>query len=160
QRGGCAMSRKYGFALMLCVVLIVPALFLGATSGRADDEDRKGIQLLDTVPIPGHPLYGFDISWFDVPGQTYYLADRSNAAIDVLKEKPEHVTQIPGPAAIGGFAGVVFKADGSANNDKSGPNGVVVAGNWLFVTDAPSRVMTFDLRTNQLVAAGSSAPGC
>src|SRR5262249_8294614 len=66
----------------------------------------------------------------------------------------------PGPAAIGGFAGVVFKADGSANNDKSGPNGVVVAGNWLFVTDAPSRVMTFDLRTNQLVAAGSSAPGC
>src|SRR5262249_61629204 len=33
-------------------------------------------------------------------------------------------------------------------NDCAGPNGGVAAFPWLFVTDAPSRVLSFDLRTN------------
>jgi hypothetical protein len=33
-------------------------------------------------------------------------------------------------------------------NDCAGPNGVVAAFPWLFVTDAPSRILTFDLRFN------------
>src|SRR5207245_3535835 len=37
---------------------------------------------------------------------------------------------------------------GAGANDCAGPNAVVGAFPWLFVTDAPSRVLTFDLRTS------------
>src|SRR5262249_35032008 len=34
----------------------------------------------------------------------------------------------------------------------SGPNGVVSSGRWLFVTDAPSRVVSIDLNNDQVVS--------
>ncbi|MFL5433414.1 MAG: hypothetical protein ACJ784_02775, partial [Myxococcales bacterium] len=42
-----------------------------------------------------------------------------------------------------------------------GPNGVVVSGHFLFVTDAPSRIVTIDLRTDRIVSEVSTggAPG-
>ena len=46
--------------------------------------------------------------------------------------------QIPATPAFKGFSG---------SNATSGPNGVVAAYPWLFVTDASSRVVTIDLRT-------------
>src|SRR5207302_10556716 len=82
------------------------------------------------------------------PGtQLYYLADRSNAAIEVIDAKRDlFVRQIKptGTQAFKGFTG---------SNDTSGPNGVVVSpdGRWLFVTDANSRVVSIDLTTDQLV---------
>ena len=39
----------------------------------------------------------------------------------------------------------------TGSNNTSGPNGVVVSGHWLFVTDAPSTVWSFDLRTDAVV---------
>lgn len=84
----------------------------------------------------------FDISWVDADTQLYYLADRSNAAVDVVDARTStFVKQIHG--AFKGFTG---------SNDTSGPNGVVVNGHWLFVTDANSRVVTIDLRTDLVVS--------
>jgi hypothetical protein len=110
----------------------------------ADEHDRAAppVKLLATIPVPGAvQMKAFDISWIDPDTQLYYLADRSNAAVDVVDAKRNvFVRQIHG-----GFKGF------TGNNDTSGPNGVVVAGNFLFVTDAPSRVVTIDLRTDAIV---------
>ena len=39
---------------------------------------------LTAVQIPGNPLRSFDISWVDPARAEYYLADRSNAGIDIV----------------------------------------------------------------------------
>lgn len=158
------MLRKCSLRLLLVLVFLVPALVLATGSGRADDRDhernRGAVRLLKTIPIPVNPaavppvvpLVAFDISWVDPDTQLYYLADRSNKAIDVIDAKHgTFVRQIHGnPGPFKGFTG---------NNDTSGPNGVVVSGHFLFVTDAPSRVVTIDLRTDQIVSDVSTGGG-
>jgi len=152
------MLRKCSLTLWRAV--LVSVLLLGAVPVRADDyngwfgfkkeENRGPVRLLTTVPIPGSlkPLRGFDISFVDQHTQLYYLADRSNASVDVVDAKTNtFVKQI-----FGRFAGVVFNAQGAADNARSGPNGVVAFGRWLFVTDAKSRVVTIDLTTDLVVS--------
>src|SRR2546425_2490000 len=157
-----SMPRKNALTLSLLFVVIVPILLLGAGSVRADEDQRGTVKLLATVPIPTTdrgatlvPLRAFDISWVDAATQLYYLGDRSNKSVDVVDAKTntfvKHIT--------GGFKGVVFKANNTADNDRSGPNGVVVSGHFLFVTDAPSRVVTIDLRTDQIVLGGDVSTG-
>jgi hypothetical protein len=118
----------------------------------ADDDARTApaVKLLTTIAVPINPaavppstgMKSFDISWVDARTQLYYLADRSNQAVDVVDSRHNtFVKQI-----MGGFRGF------TGSNDTSGPNGVQVAGNFLFVTDAPSRVVTVDLRTDNVVS--------
>jgi hypothetical protein len=122
---------------------------LGAGVALADDHGgdsgRAGgaVKLLTTIPVPGTvPMASFDISWVDPDTQRYYLGDRSNQAVDVVNTKTnKFVKQI-----TGGFHGF------SGNNDTSGPNGVVTSGKWLFVTDAPSRVVSIDLTNDSIVS--------
>jgi hypothetical protein len=148
--------------------MLVGALSLAASSGALADEhdrdrhdrDQGAVKLLWTIPIPASPgrtcpnaasplfigMCSFDISWIDQHTQLYYLADRSNAAVDVVDAKTgTFVKQIKG-----GFHGF------SGNNDTSGPNGVVTAGRWLIVTDAPSRVVAIDLTTDAIVSTLST----
>src|SRR5712691_174274 len=157
-----SMLRKNALTLSLLLVVVVPILLLGAGSVRADEDQRGAVKLLATVPVPTTdrgatlvPLRAFDISWVDAATQLYYLGDRSNKSVDVVDARTNtflrHIT--------GGFKGVVFKANNTADNDKSGPNGVVVSGRFLFVTDAPSRVVTVDLRTDQIVLGGDVSTG-
>src|SRR5580704_12372104 len=130
----------------------------GGTKGEAGAD--RGIRLLTLAPIPGTSantsggaMYVFDISFVDQSTQTYYLADRSNAVVDVVDAKDGTFTkQIAANPAFKGFTG---------NNATSGPNGVVAAFPWLFVTDANSRVVTIDLRNGHTVSDVSTggAPG-
>ena len=78
----------------LAAILATAALFAAvslATSGAAlaDEHERDGgaVKLLTTIPIPNAALHSFDISWVDASTQRYYLADRSNQAIDVIDAK-------------------------------------------------------------------------
>lgn len=146
------MTRKRSIAVVLLLLVLLPALVLTGTARADDDRRTEGpVKLLATVPVPGKPLVVFDISWVDQPSQLYYLADRSNATVDVVDTR--HNTFVKQIA--GGFTGF------TGSNDTSGPNGVVVSGHWLFVTDAPSRVVTIDLRTDAIadVASTGGAPG-
>ena len=145
------MAGKNRFAPSWLIVLVGLAVVLtvGVASAEEHGRNRGPISLLTTVPIPNSPLVVFDISWVDPDTQRYYLADRSNAVIDVIDAKHDtFVRQIHG-----GFKGF------TGSNDTSGPNGVVVAGHWLFVTDAPSRVVTIDLRTDTIVGEVSTGGG-
>src|SRR6058998_259552 len=142
------MMRKCSLTLSLLLVVIIPVLLLSAGSGGADeDHGRNGrsVSLLTTIPIPG--LVVFDISWVDAGTQLYYLADRSNAAIEVIDAKRDLFVRQIKPAGAQAFKGF------TGSNDTSGPNGVVVSpdGRWLFVTDANSRVVSIDLTTDQIV---------
>src|SRR5262245_4173579 len=153
------MMRKHYLALSLLLAVMVPAFLLGAGSSRAaDDKSNGAVRFLRSVPVPGFPLNTtspgkmivFDISWVDQTTQLYYLADRSNAVIDVVNAKTDtFVRQIDGK--FRGFTG---------NNDTSGPNGVVVIGRpgrqFLIVTDANSRVVSINLQTDTIISEVST----
>jgi hypothetical protein len=145
------------------LVVVVPIVLLGTGSGRADDRDGRAkgsVKLLKTIPVPvsavngtAGALYSFDISFVDPATGTYYLADRSNKAVDVVNGNTDtFVTQIFPSNGHAPFAGFVGCVPAAGANDCAGPNGVVAAFPWLFVTDAPSRVLSFDLRTGQTVS--------
>src|SRR5262245_34356931 len=147
-------SKQFGAAALGVAAFVSPVL-----APADDDHGRDGgtISLLTTIPVPANPgrtcpnaanplftgMCTFDISWIDQKTQLYYLADRSNAAVDVVDARTStFVRQIKG-----GFKGF------TGNNDTSGPNGVVTAGRWLIVTDAPSRVVAIDLTTDAVVSS-------
>src|SRR2546421_12231310 len=159
------MMRKRYVALSLLLGAMVPLLLLGVGSGRAAGEDNGSnggaVRFLRSVPVPGSAfnpsgkMFVFDISWVDQATQLYYLADRSNAVIDVVDTKTDtFLRQI-----AGGFKGF------TGTNDTSGPDGVVVIGRpghqFLIVTDAPSRVVSINLQTDTIVNEVSTggAPG-
>src|SRR5262245_1950018 len=111
------------------------------------ERDKGAVKLLTTIPIPNAALHSFDISWVDASTQRYYLADRSNKAIDVIDAKNNiFLKQIN----MGGFAGVSFNAAGAGDNATSGPNGVLASGRWLFAGDAGNRLVSIDLTTDQV----------
>jgi hypothetical protein len=142
------------------VLVAVPVLVAGNAS--AADNSKKvepAVHLLSSVPIPvssSNPLagkigagtYSFDISFVDQSDGTYYLADRNNFAVDALFAESIVKQIVPnnGHAAFAGFTPCAIQPAGA--NDCAGPNGVVAAFPWLFVTDAPSRLLSFDLRQN------------
>jgi hypothetical protein len=134
------------------VTAVVAALLLvGQTAGAA-------VRLLTTVPVPVSStnttggMYSFDISWVDRTTGTYYLADRSNQAVDVV-EAETFITQLTGD-----FAGFTPCSPPAGANDCAGPNGVATSANCLFVTDAPSRVVSFDKATLTLVNSVQTDP--
>jgi hypothetical protein len=104
---------------------------------------------LTAVQIPGKPLRSYDISWVNPQRAEYYLADRSNAAIDILDTgAPRFKRFLDGSAGNGGksvFVGVTLNAAGGVNNDHSGPDGVVTHGRWLYAGDGDSTLKVFDL---------------
>ena len=154
------MTRKCTLALIPLLLVTVSLLLFGTTPGRAGDRDygraRGPISLLKTIPVPvssanttAGALYSFDISFVDPATQRYYLADRSNKAVDVVDAATDtFITQIVPNNGHAPFAGFVPCVPAAGANDCAGPNGVVGAFPFLFVTDAPSRVLTVDLRTS------------
>jgi len=153
-----ALLRRY-LALCALAAAAVPALLVGGNPAWAEREGGgAAVRLLGTIPVPGTAanttggkMYVFDISWVDQKSRTYYLADRSNAVVDIVDTKTNTlVAQLQG-----GFKGF------TGNNGTSGPNGVATGGHCLFVTDAPSRVVSFDTSTfpPTMVSAVSTASG-
>src|SRR5262245_65791999 len=151
------MLRKSPLWLLLVVIVAIPVLLLSTGSGRADDRDDQDrdrangpVKLLKTIPVPVSPLnstagamYSFDISFVDQATGGYFLADRSNKAVDVVNANTgTFVTQIFPNNGHGPFAGFTacVGVPGAGPNDCAGPNRVVAAVPWHCVADAPSPV--------------------
>src|SRR5260370_26528779 len=86
------MIRNCPRVLSLLFVLLVPVLLLVPGSSRADNDET--VRFLTSIPVPGSAtnttggkMYVYDISWLDPKTQRFYLADRSNAVIDVVDAK-------------------------------------------------------------------------
>ena len=114
----------------------------------------SNVTLLTTIQIPNNPstnptnqLQFFDISFVDPRTERYYLADRSNAGVDIVDAHNNVFVQ-----RIGGFTGEAFK-NGAPDNDHSGPNGVLVIqpDNQLWAGDGDSTVKVIDLHTSKII---------
>jgi hypothetical protein len=157
HRLGRVVVRNYVWLSAAAVVVLTLLLSGNAVMAEQKKNDRA-VRLLTTVPIPGTgtnstggKMFVFDISWVDQANHVYYLADRSNAVVDIVDTK----TNILVAQLDGGFKGF------TGTNGTSGPNGVATGGHCLFVTDAPSRVVSFDTSTfpPTMVSAVSTASG-
>src|SRR5436853_1401201 len=127
-------------ALLGAVSLAASGAAFGACMGPGAPSNTE-TKCLTAVQIPGNPLRSYDISWVDPHRAEYYLADRSNAAIDIIDT--HHLTF---KRSLGGFVGVKLNGTGTAvNNDISGADGVVTHGRWLYAGDGDSTLKVFDL---------------
>jgi DNA-binding beta-propeller fold protein YncE len=132
------MLARHGVTLFTRV-----ALLLVLTTGAG----AQAVRPVAVIDIPGASLESFDISWVDATTQTYYLADRSNAGVDVIDAKAHTFVK-----RIGGFVGFRGK------NDVSGPAGVVLVPerHELWVGDGDSTVKVVDLQAGTVVATIST----
>jgi hypothetical protein len=107
-------------------------------------------QCVTAIQVPGNPLASFDISWVNPGRNEYYLADRSNAAVDIVD-----TSTLKFKKQIGGFVGAVVgnPTANTLNNNISGPDGLVAFGHWLYVGDGDSTLKIIDLNTSAIVQA-------
>ena len=103
-----------------------------------------GVKLLTTIDIPGEELKLFDIGVADPATSRYYIADRSNKAVDIFDTKTNKFV-----GRVDGFVGVVMK-DGKPVGNASGPNGVALdaKNKELWVGDGDSTIKVVDLKAN------------
>jgi hypothetical protein len=138
------MLRSFSFAHALAgaASLGICSAAFGACTGPGAPGNTE-TKCLTAVQIPGAALRSYDISWVNPNRAEYYLADRSNAAIDILDTRAPAFKRFLGK---GLFVGVKLNAAGTAvNNDISGPDGVVTHGRWLYAGDGDSTLKVFDL---------------
>src|SRR5258707_12686392 len=112
--GGPVMSPTCARTRSLCVFVIVLVLALGAGSALAGPCTGPGAptttqtKCLTAVQIPGNPLRSFDISFVNPDRAEYYLADRSNAGIDIIDTQHNTFKR-----RLTGFVGIVLNAMGN-----------------------------------------------
>jgi hypothetical protein len=99
------------------------------------------------ITIPGNALRSYDISWVNPQRAEYYLADRSNAGIDVIDTRTLTFKRtIAGSPTGAHFVGIRLNGAGTAvDNNHSGPDGVVSHGRWLYAGDGDSTLKVIDL---------------
>jgi hypothetical protein len=98
------------------------------------------------ITLPnGQLLTAFDISFDDPVLETYFLADRTNKAIDVVDTRTNTlVTQLLGTGSNGTFQGA------TGNNNTSGPDGVLTVNHQeVWAGDGNSTVKVINLLSQQ-----------
>ncbi len=131
------------------------SLLLGsAMFSVADAANSPALRLINTIPIPVTPqngaggMFSFDISWVDPVNGLYFLADRSNAAIDVIDTSGAFSGQgkSTGPDTFfGQIGGGAFGFAGDTGNTAtSGPDGVVSRFPCIFAGDGGSRMISIN----------------
>src|ERR1700676_1955937 len=78
-----------------------------------------GVGRVATIDIPGNKFDNFDIGYVDSNASRYYIADRSNAAIDIFDTQKNIFV-----GRVTGFVGIKMDANGRPVNNMSGPNGL------------------------------------
>src|SRR5256886_4049337 len=123
------------YALVSAASLGISGAAFGACTGPGAPSNTE-TKCLTAVQIPGKPLRSYDISWVNPHRGEYYLADRSNASIDIIDTRHLTFKRFLGQ---GLFVGAKLNGAGTAvNNDISGPDGVVTHGRWLYAGDGDS----------------------
>jgi hypothetical protein len=145
---------------LLAAIIAAAPLSLGGEAWA----QQKPLRLLKTIPINGTAanrstqLFSFDISWVDAANGLYYLADRSNAAVEVV-DTTGAFTGTP-DTLFGQIGGSAFGFAGDTGTTAtSGPNGVVAAFPCIFVTDGPSRVVSINAAASFVTPVSSINTG-
>jgi hypothetical protein len=134
------LHKQRGVLPLMALLSLAFPLVAGSAWGQSAKREPP-ILFKEAIPVPINAsnttggLYSFDISWVDQTTQTYYLADRSNQAIDVVDAKTDtFIAQISATPPFAGF---------NANGELAGPNGVLTANGCIIATDAGNRVVSF-----------------
>src|SRR5437762_2376092 len=149
---GTAATKYLRTSLVAAVVAAAPLLLGSAVTTEGNAANSPALRFVTAIPVPVDPLntaggmFSFDISWIDPANGLYYLADRSNAALDVI-DTTGAFTGTPNKffGQIGGqSAGQAnFKGD-TGTTATSGPDGVVAAFPCIFAGDGDSRLISFN----------------
>ena len=142
-----------------CYLAAVIAPCLLTTFGPAQADEQ--FTATKIVQIPGKPLASFDIGYVDAAINTYVLADRSNAAVDVVNTRSNaFIRQLTG---CGGNVALptcsVFAGPITSPANSAGPNGVIIVDHkevWAGDGVPPgstSKVHVINLRNNHLIAS-------
>jgi hypothetical protein len=176
--GLCTATKRFWrsavWATVAAAVLLIGSA-AWAQQQTAADPNAPALRLIKIIPINGTAgnrttqMFSFDISWWDPTTGLYFLADRSNAALDVIDTTGAFTGtadtlfgQIGGPTV--GFSG------DTGTTATSGPNGVTVAPNspCIFATDTFSaatnantsgRVVSFNYNTSFTTVVSSISTG-
>jgi len=145
------------FKNLIATTCLVAASAAWSSPGRAATTTYN---LLTTIAVPvtaansqGGKFNSFDISYIDPATGYYYVADRSNASVDIVNGATNRVV-----AQAGGFVGQ------QATTSVSGPDGVVVVNNGgvatLYAGDGGSTLRSFNV-TNPAnpIALGAVSTG-
>ena len=95
-----------------------------------------------TADVPGNALDNFDIGAIDAQAGRYYLADRSNSAVDIFDTRSGRFL-----ARVTGFTGVRNGPNGRPAGNISGPNGVAFdpVQKQIWTGDGDSTVKVIDV---------------
>ena len=162
--GGRHASKAQNLARLTHKVLRTGSAVGGIVSSRDRSHARRSLhrtgaptttqtECLTAVQIPGNALRSFDISWVNPDRAEYYLGDRSNAGIDIISTRDNTFKR-----TIPGFVGIMLNANGTVNNNISGPDGVTSHGRWLYAGDGDSTLKVIDLNAPTASAIKQSIP--
>jgi len=145
----CTAAGRYWRLSVLTAAVAVAPPFLGSAAWAQADPNSPAVRLINVIPINGTAankttkMYSFDISFVDPtpfaghPNGLYYLADRSNAALDVIDIATETLFGQIGGTAVG------FTGD-TGNTATSGPDGVAAAYPCIFAGNGNSTLLSFN----------------
>ena len=139
----------WSLTILLALVIIatsvsyVVSVHLAQAHAQQDaPHSLRQIALITGPNIPPRGLWAFDISFVDDQGQVYYLADASNASVDLIDTRTNTLI-----GQIGGFRGF------HGSIDTQGPGGVLVDDlDQLWASDGDSTVKVIDLSSLTIVA--------
>ncbi len=145
------LQKKLWMGLGVAALLVMPSM------ASADDTAPA----VPSITIPAKPLVSFDISWVDPNLHLYFLADRTNQTVEVIRTDTASFFGFISPQGSHAFAG----APANCPIDCAGPNGVLTLSNSgpttlstaeLWVGDGDSTVKIFTAQSVQ--ADGGATP--
>jgi DNA-binding beta-propeller fold protein YncE len=138
----------WSLAILLALTVIATSVsyvvntHLAQAHAQETSQGLRQIALITGPDIPPAGLWAFDISYVDDQSQTYYLADASNASVDLVDTRTNTLI-----GQIGGFRGF------HGSRETQGPGGVLVDDlGQLWASDGDSTVKVIDLSSRTIVA--------
>ena len=129
-------------AVIATSVSYVVNTHLVQAQARDTSQGLRQIALISGPNIPPRGLWAFDITYVDDQSQVYYLADASNASVDLIDTRTNTLI-----GQIGGFRGF------AGSRETQGPGGVLVDDlDQLWASDGDSTVKLIDLSSRTIVA--------
>src|SRR5437868_8793885 len=129
----------WSLAILLALSAIATSVSYVVSAHLAQAQDSlhglRQVALITGPNIPPRGLWAFDISFVDDQSQVYYLADASNASVDLIDTRTNTLI-----GQIGGFRGF------HRSRETQGPGGVLVDDlGQLWASDGDSTVKVIDL---------------
>jgi len=172
----CTAAGRLWRSLAFAAAAAAMLPLLGSSAWAQSEETSEpaaALRLIKIIPIngtagsPNTQLFSFDISFVDPKTGLYYLADRSNRALDVIDTTGAFAGQgsSTGPDTLfGQIGGTAFNFGGDTglnqpSNVAQGPNGVVAASPCIFATDGLSRVVSINSNVSFVTPMSSVSTG-